>query len=84
MRAPINLASEPFRTDRALTAISYVLAGLLTVLLGFLITMIMNQRTQMAGERAEVARLDEQLRKLTDDRTKTDATLRKPENLFRS
>jgi Tfp pilus assembly protein PilN len=80
MRAPINLASEPFRTDRALTAISYVLAGLLTVLLAFLISMIMNQRSQMAGERAEVARLEEQLRKLSDDRTKTDAMLRKPEN----
>ena len=80
MRAPINLASEPFHQDRALTAISYVLAGLLSILLMFLITMIYTQRRQMAGERAEVARLDAQLRELTDDRTKTDSTLRKPEN----
>lgn len=80
MRAPINLASEPFHQDRALTAISYVLAGLLSILLIFLCTMIYSQRQQMAGERAEVAKLDEQLRKLTEDRTRTDATLRKPEN----
>lgn len=80
MRAPINLASEPFRKDRALTAISYVLAGMLGVLLVFLISMVVSQRNQMAGERAEVARLEEQLRKLTADRSETDATLRKPEN----
>jgi type IV pilus assembly protein PilN len=80
MRAPINLASEPFRKDRALTAISYVLAGVLTVLLVFLITMVVSQRNQMAGERAEVAKLEEQLSKLTSERTAIEATLRKPEN----
>jgi type IV pilus assembly protein PilN len=80
MRAPINLASEPFRKDRALTAISYVLAGVLTVLLVFLITMVVSQRNQMAGERGEVAKLEEQLRKLTSERTSIEATLRKPEN----
>jgi type IV pilus assembly protein PilN len=79
-RAPINLASEPFRTDRALTAVSYVLAGLLSVLLVFLITMILNQREQMAGEREELAKLEAQLSKLNSERVKTDATLRKPEN----
>ena len=80
MRAPINLANEPFRKDRALTAISYVLAGVLTVLLVFLITMVVSQRNQMAGERGEVAKLEEQLRKLTSERTTIEATLRKPEN----
>lgn len=80
MRAPINLANEPFRKDRALTAISYVLAGMLTVLLVFLITMVVSQRNQMAGERGEVAKLEEQLRKLTSERTSIEATLRKPEN----
>ncbi len=80
MRAPINLASEPFRKDRALTAVSYVLAGLLTILLGFLVTMIVNQRNQMAGDRAEVDRLSAQLAKLNADRVATETTLRKPEN----
>ena len=80
MRAPINLASEPFRKDRALTAASYVLAGVLTILFGFLLNIILNQRSQMAGERAEIARLEAQLGKITADRTSTDATLRKPEN----
>jgi len=80
MRAPINLASEPFRKDRALIAASYVLAGLLVPLLAFLLVMIMNQRSQMAGERAEVARLEEQLNKLTTSRAAVDSTLRKPEN----
>ena len=80
LRAPINLASEPFRQDRALTAISYVLAGILTILLGFLITIIIGQRTQMRGERVEVDRLQAELLKLTTETSQTDVTLRKPEN----
>jgi type IV pilus assembly protein PilN len=80
MRAQINLASEPFRRDRALTAVSYVLAGVLAILLAFLISIIVTQRDRMKGERAEVAKLEAQLLHLTTDRAATEATLRKPEN----
>ncbi|MBS1835434.1 MAG: hypothetical protein JST65_22140 [Acidobacteria bacterium] len=80
VRAPINLASEPFRKDRALTAASYVLAGVLTILLAFLTSLVMTQRNQAAGDRAEVARLETELRKIQQEQTNVNNTLRKPEN----
>lgn len=80
VRAPINLASAPFRKDRALTAASYVLAGVLTILLAFLTSLVMTQRNQAAGDRAEVARLDAELRKIQQEQTNVNNTLRKPEN----
>jgi type IV pilus assembly protein PilN len=80
VRAPINLASAPFRKDRALTAASYVLAGVLTILLAFLSSLVMTQRNQAAGDRAEVARLESELRKIQQEQVAVNATLRKPEN----
>lgn len=80
VRAPINLASSPFRKDRALTAASYVLAGVLTILLAFLTSLVMTQRNQAAGDRAEVARLESELRKIQQEQVAVNATLRKPEN----
>ena len=46
MRYPINLASEPFRRDRAMIVASSVLAGLLVLTFGLLVALIVNERHQ--------------------------------------
>jgi type IV pilus assembly protein PilN len=80
MRIPINLASEPFRKDRPVVAtysvLAVILAGLI-LLLGFL---IVNERTRMKETRSEVARLTDEVQKLTREQADQDAILRQPEN----
>ena len=80
MRIPINLASEPFRRDRpamaAYMACTVLLAGLL-FLLGFL---IFNERTQMRETRSSVARLNEDVGKMTQEQAQLDGILRQPAN----
>jgi len=80
MLIPINLASQPFRKDRPMLAAGYVLAGLLTLLLGFQVMMILGQRGQLKGERREIADLDKKLTDTTREQTKIDAQLRRPDN----
>ena len=46
MRFPINLASEPFRRDRAMIVASAVLSGLLIATFGLLVALIVNERNQ--------------------------------------
>jgi Tfp pilus assembly protein PilN len=80
MRIPINLASEPFRQDRpmvfAYTACTVILAALLA-LLGFLIA---SERTRMRETRSEVARLTDEVNKMTQQQAQLDGILRQPAN----
>jgi type IV pilus assembly protein PilN len=80
MRLPINLASEPFRKDRPMTAAysvcAVILAGLV-LLLGFL---ILNERANMKETRTEVARLSDLNDKLAKEQAEQDAVLRLPAN----
>jgi hypothetical protein len=80
MKIPINLASQPFRRDRALLAGSIAVSLLLTVTLGVLITLAMADDRQMADTRAEIANLNAALRTLNAEQAQLDAVLRKPEN----
>ena len=80
MRIPINLASQPFRRDRAMLAASIAVTLLLTVTLGVLISLALADRTQMADTRAEVDRLNARLASLSREQAQLDAVLRKPEN----
>lgn len=80
MRIPINLASQPFRRDRAMLAASIAVTALLTVTLGVLISLALAGRAQMADTRAEVDRLNARLASLSKEQTQLDAVLRKPEN----
>jgi type IV pilus assembly protein PilN len=80
MRIPINLASQPFRRDRAMVAASIAVSVLLVFTLGVLIILALSDRAQMKDVRAEIARLNTGIRRASDEQSRMDAILRKPEN----
>lgn len=80
MRIPINLASQPFRRDRAMLAASIAVCVLLFLTLGALVSIAVADHRQMGDTRADIARLNERLRALTAEQGQVDAVLRKPEN----
>ena len=80
MRIPINLASEPFRRDRAMVVASSVLAGLLLLTLGLLVMLIVNERDQKRDVREATAQAEQQLARLTAEQSTLEATMRKTEN----
>jgi len=80
MKIPINLASQPFRRDRAMLAASFAVSMLLLVTLGVLASLAVADHHQMADTRAEIARLNARVRTLTADQAQVDTVLRKPEN----
>jgi len=80
MRFPINLASEPFRRDRAMIVASSILAGLLVLTLGLLIVLIVNERHQKRDVREATAQAEEQLARLASEQSALEATMRKTEN----
>ena len=80
MRIPINLASQPFRRDRAVLVASAALGVLLIVLLVFLLSLNNLEGVQVAETRKEIARLDSQIHALSTQQARQDAILRKPEN----
>jgi Tfp pilus assembly protein PilN len=80
MRIAINLASQPFRRDRAVLVGSAAVAIMLVLLLGFLILLNSMQSGQVADTRKEIARLERQLRMVSAEQARLDAVLRKPEN----
>ena len=51
MKIPINLASQPFRRDRAILAASIAVTVLLCVTLGVLISLALADRAQLADVR---------------------------------
>lgn len=80
MKIPINLASQPFRRDRAMVAASVAVCVLLVATLGVLISLAMVDRRQLADVRADVSRLNSGIRKITAEQAQFDGVLRKPEN----
>lgn len=80
MRIPLNLASEPFRRDRPVMVGLACAIGLLVVSLLYLISVTMTSRDRASASRQTITRLDSQLTALTNEQTKLDATLRRPEN----
>lgn len=80
MKIPINLASQPFRRDRALLAASIAVSVLLVATLGALISIAMSDHRQMADVRADIVRLNARLRTLNDQQARLDTVLQKPEN----
>jgi Tfp pilus assembly protein PilN len=80
MRIPVNLASQPFRRDRAVLVASGALGVLLIVLLVFLLSLNRLESGQVADTRGEIARLESQVRAVSAQQARQDAILRKPEN----
>lgn len=80
MKIPINLASQPFRRDRAMVAASISVSILLVATLGALISLILLDRSQLAEVRGDLGRLNRQIRTVTAEQAKLDAVLRRPEN----
>ncbi len=56
MKIPINLASQPFRRDRAMLAASIAVSLMLVGTLGVLISLIMADRAQLADVRQRCGR----------------------------
>ena len=80
MKIPINLASQPFRRDRAMLAASIAVCLLLAATLGVLMMLISADRAQMADVRLDIDRLNRQIRLQNAEQAKLDAVLTKPEN----
>jgi hypothetical protein len=80
MKIPINLASQPFRRNRAMLVASCIVAALLVASLGALFTLAKADDAQLADVRKEVGQLRVQLTGFQKQQTEFDAVLRKPEN----
>jgi hypothetical protein len=80
MRIPINLASRPFRRDRAMLVASAAVSLLLAATLGALIFLALADRAQLADVRRDVDQLNRQIRRSQVEQARFDTILHKPEN----
>lgn len=80
MRISINLASQPFRRDRAMIVASVTVAVMLVVSLGVLISLAISDRNQVADVRQDIARLNKLIRENTKLQAEHEAVLRLPAN----
>jgi type IV pilus assembly protein PilN len=80
MKVPINLASQPFRRDRALLAASIAVSVLLVATLGVLVSLAFADRAQLGDVRHDIDRLNRLVRRVSGEQARQDAILRKPEN----
>jgi type IV pilus assembly protein PilN len=80
MKIPINLASQPFRRDRAMMIASLLVSLLLAGSLAALIALANTDNAQLAGVRKDVTQLRAQLTAIEKQQTGFDSVLRKPEN----
>jgi type IV pilus assembly protein PilN len=80
MRIPINLASEPFRRDRAKLVVTAVCAVALVALLGVQTLLILGERERAAENRGRVTRLNAELAEIRAGQAKADATIQEPAN----
>jgi len=80
MKIPLNLASQPFRRDRAVVVASLVVALLLVATLAWLLSMARSQRQQLAGMRREVASLNAAVQAATAGDQRLEAVMHQPQN----
>jgi type IV pilus assembly protein PilN len=80
MRVPINLASQPFRRDRAVVVAMSAVAALLFITLLVLINMARVDRQQLAGLKRQIASVNGRLRVATSAEQRLETTLRQPQN----
>jgi type IV pilus assembly protein PilN len=80
MKIPINLASQPFRRDRAMLVASAAVAVLLVISLSVLITLANADSVQFADVRKDVAQLRKQIAATSKQQAEFEAVIRRPEN----
>jgi type IV pilus assembly protein PilN len=80
MKYSINLASQPFRRDRAMIVASAAVIVLLAVTLGGLLVFIQQDGEQLAGLRHSVAQLNRQVKTASTEQARLDAIMRQPQN----
>jgi type IV pilus assembly protein PilN len=80
MRIPVNLASQPFRRDRAALVGSTAACVALALLLAFLLSLTTKESGEVADTRKAIARLESQISTVTREQARQDAILRRPEN----
>jgi Tfp pilus assembly protein PilN len=80
MKVPINLASQPFRRDRAMILASAAVGVLLVFSLGALVTLAISDHNQMGDVRREIARLNRQIRDASKTQAEYEGILHQPAN----
>ena len=80
VRVAVNLASEPFRRNRPILVASTAAGMLLLAALVMLASLAFFERGEAAQTRLAIARVDDQLRTLTAEQARLEATLQRPEN----
>jgi Tfp pilus assembly protein PilN len=80
MKVPINLASQPFRRDRAMIAASIAVSLVLVMTLTGLIYHVLADRRQLGGVRQDLDRFNRETRAIGVEQAKLDTVLRRPEN----
>jgi type IV pilus assembly protein PilN len=80
MKIAINLASQPFRRDRAMLVASVLVCCLLVVTLGVLTELAIQDNRQLGDARRGVAGLKQQIQAIAVEQAKLDAVVHKPEN----
>ena len=80
MKVPVNLASQPFRRDRAMVIASVAVCAALVGTLGVLILLARADNAQLADVKKEVVGLRGQLAQVSRQEREAEAILRKPEN----
>jgi type IV pilus assembly protein PilN len=80
MKLPINLASEPFRRDRAMLVASIAVSLVLVAMLGGLVSLALDDRAQLADVRGDISRLNQEIRRVMSEQAQLETVLRRPEN----
>ena len=80
MKVPINLASDPFRRDRPMLVASSAAAVVLVALACVLAFLVLGERERARETRVAVNRLDTELRTISAEQSRLEATLRQPVN----
>src|ERR1035438_7962204 len=80
MKIPINLASQPFRKDRAMLAASLGIGVLLVATLAALVMLANADNAQLADLRKEVTQLHAEIAAAGKQQAEFEAVIRKPEN----
>src|SRR5690242_4745186 len=80
MKVPINLASQPFRRDRAMIVASLGVGALLVLSLATLTVLAISDSNQMKDVRQDIVHLNRQIREATRAKAESDGVLRQPAN----